>query len=123
MQLDHINICAPADLLETVRDFYCAILALEVGARPEIPIPGYWLYGAGSEIACVHLLESDSHCRREDGHLDHVAFRVDTLTAIRAELEARDIAYGYLEFPDFGLEQINFRDPAGVKVEINAYQA
>jgi len=123
MQLDHINICAPADLLEIVRDFYCDILALEVGARPEIPIPGYWLYGAGSEIACVHLLESDNHCRREDGHLDHVAFRVDKLATIRAALDARDIAYGYLEFPDFGLEQINFRDPAGVKVEINAYQA
>ena len=44
MQLDHINIKAPEALLEEVRDFYCAVLGLQEGARPNFSSPGYWLY-------------------------------------------------------------------------------
>lgn len=122
MQLDHMNICAPAALLEQVRAFYCEVLGFEVGPRPDFGIPGYWLYTPGVERASVHLLESDNHQRAELPHLDHIAFNVDNLADIRSALDARSLPYGHMEFSDFGIEQINFLDPAGVKIEINCYQ-
>jgi hypothetical protein len=66
-------------------------------------------------------MESKQHRTTEWGHLDHVAFQVPGLEAIKAALEAGEIPFGYLSLPDFGLEQIQFTDPAGIKIEINAY--
>jgi catechol 2,3-dioxygenase-like lactoylglutathione lyase family enzyme len=123
MELDHINICAPSELMETVREFYCDVLNFKVGPRPEIPIPGYWLYAQSSEQAAVHLLESDSHSRPQLNHLDHIAFRTSSLGSIREKLNRRGVEFGHLDFPDFKLEQISFLDPSGVKIEINAYKA
>jgi catechol 2,3-dioxygenase-like lactoylglutathione lyase family enzyme len=123
MQLDHMNICAPSELLEQLREFYCEVLGFTVGPRPEFGIAGYWLYTAGVERASVHLLESDNHQRVELPHLDHVAFNVDKLDTILAALDARSIAYGRLEFSDFGIEQISFLEPAGVKIELNCYRS
>ena len=42
-------------------------------------------------------------------------------SVIRSALEARGIEYGYLDLADFKIEQINFLDPCGVKIEINAH--
>ena len=50
--LQHYTI-EPADL-ERTRDFYCEVLGLEVGERPPLGFPGYWLYSGG--VATVHLL-------------------------------------------------------------------
>ena len=58
MQLDHMNISASLELLETVKDFYCDALGFRVGPRPEVPIPGYWLYPEGGDRAIIHLIES-----------------------------------------------------------------
>jgi catechol 2,3-dioxygenase-like lactoylglutathione lyase family enzyme len=121
MQLDHMNICAPSELLEQLREFYCDVLGFTVGPRPDFGIAGYWLYTPGVERASVHLLESDNHQPAELPHLDHIAFNVDALDNIRAALDDRSIAYGRLEFSDFGIEQISFLDPAGVKIELNCY--
>lgn len=44
MHIDHINIRAPAGLLDEVREFYCAIFGLEEGFRPAFASQGYWLY-------------------------------------------------------------------------------
>jgi catechol 2,3-dioxygenase-like lactoylglutathione lyase family enzyme len=123
MQLDHMNICAPAALLEQVLAFYCEVLGFEVGPRPDFGIPGYWLYTPGVERASVHLLESDNHQRAERPHLDHIAFNVPSLTDIRSQLDGRSVPYGHMEFSDFGIEQISFLDPAGVKVELNCYHS
>ncbi len=79
------------------------------------------LYADGSDRAAVHLLESAHHSRPDLNYLDHVAFRVDALAPIRAALEARSVEYGYLDLADFKIEQINFLDPCGVKIEINAH--
>ena len=116
-----MNICAPAELMEVLREFYCDVLGFSDGPRPEIPIPGYWLYAEGSDRAAIHLLESSQHSRPDLNYLDHVAFQTAALAPIRTALEARSIEYGYLDLPDFKIEQINFLDPCGVKIEINAY--
>jgi catechol 2,3-dioxygenase-like lactoylglutathione lyase family enzyme len=45
--LHHYTIrCTPAELPQLV-DFYTRVLRLEVGARPEVPVPGAWLYAGG----------------------------------------------------------------------------
>ena len=123
MQLDHMNISAPAALLETVKDFYCEVLQFRVGPRPEFGIHGYWLYSDGEERAAVHLIEAEGHQPPQRSHLDHVAFNVASLEPIKAALEVREVTFGYLDLADFGLEQIQFTDPAGIKIEINSYKS
>ena len=44
MNIDHINISAPMDLLEQVRDFYCRVFGMEDGVRPSFNRRGFWLY-------------------------------------------------------------------------------
>jgi catechol 2,3-dioxygenase-like lactoylglutathione lyase family enzyme len=121
MQLDHMNISVPATLLETIRDFYCDILGLAEGPRPEFGIAGYWLYNTSEKRAVIHIIESDNHTPPHMNHLDHVAFQTDDLASVRATLDARAIPYGHLDLPDFNLEQVQFTDPAGIKIEINSY--
>ena len=73
MKLHHINIAAPAAMLEEAKTFYCDILGLKTGFRPKLKTPGYWLYGELGPI--VHLSESDIHSSSDQKHyLDHVAF-------------------------------------------------
>ena len=55
MQLDHINIRAPGELLEEVKDFYCGLFGLEDGFRPDFGQGGYWLYSEDRPV--VHLSE------------------------------------------------------------------
>src|SRR6516162_7010990 len=40
--------------LEVTRDFYRDILGLEVGFRPDLDFPGYWLYCG--DVPVVHLV-------------------------------------------------------------------
>jgi catechol 2,3-dioxygenase-like lactoylglutathione lyase family enzyme len=121
MQLDHMNISASLELMETLRDFYCDVLGFRVGPRPEIPIPGYWLYAESGDRGIIHLIESNQHRPPDSSHLDHIAFQVEDLHPIKAALNSREIPFGYRALPDFGLEQIQFTDPAGIKIEINSY--
>jgi catechol 2,3-dioxygenase-like lactoylglutathione lyase family enzyme len=121
MQMDHMNISTSLDLMETVKDFYCEVLRFRVGPRPQVPVAGYWLYPEDGDQAMIHLIESNQHSAPNWSHLDHVAFQVDDILPIKAELESRSIPFGHLSLPDFGLEQVQFTDPAGIKIEINTY--
>jgi len=118
MKIDHINIAAPMALLTEVRDFYCEVLGLEEGPRPEFSFRGYWLYGDGQPI--VHLMESDQHHRSDrPQYLDHVAFRVEQLPAYIARLRARNVEYKLNYLPDFHISQVFCEDPCGNGVEAN----
>jgi catechol 2,3-dioxygenase-like lactoylglutathione lyase family enzyme len=57
--LHHINLRAPAALLDTLRDFYRDVLGLTVGPRPDFGSEGYWLYAGGHPI--VHLSTQRPH--------------------------------------------------------------
>ena len=54
-----------ADDVAGTRDFYCSVLGLEIGDRPPLEFPGYWLY-AGS-TACVHIAERRSYAAHAAG--------------------------------------------------------
>jgi catechol 2,3-dioxygenase-like lactoylglutathione lyase family enzyme len=79
--LQHYTI-EPQDL-ERTKDFYVDVLGLEVGNRPPLDFPGYWLYSGGT--ATVHLMGTrkpregivvrGTEKKYEDtGRLDHIAF-------------------------------------------------
>ena len=118
MKLDHINIKADAETLDEVRDFYCAILALQVGERPSFSSQGYWLYSEGQ--ALVHLSVTEMRPPALTGtHLDHVAFKSDDLEKVRGRLRAAGIGFEENTVSETGLRQVFFLDPVGNGVEVN----
>jgi len=118
MQLDHININAPPDLLVEVRDFYCDVLDLAEGFRPMFSRKGFWLYSEGKPI--VHLMESLDHHRNEkQGYFDHFALRATGLTKLIAKLDAAGIGYKMSYLAETDLSQVFCKDPSGTGVEIN----
>jgi catechol 2,3-dioxygenase-like lactoylglutathione lyase family enzyme len=115
--LDHFTIeCAD---LERTRRFYCDILGLDEGFRPEMGIPGHWLYCSGAPV--VHLMKRQVGDKPADhsGRLDHVAFRCTGPDGIRARLRAQDVPFQENSIPNFGLLQMFVRDPDGLQLELN----
>ena len=113
----------PVDL-EATKDFYVDLLGLEVGYRPPLAFPGYWLYTGGQPT--VHLIgpreaERDLPPRAsgQTGLLDHVAFSCSGLPAMKATLAGRGIAYEERVVPRDGQIQLFLKDPNGVAVELN----
>jgi catechol 2,3-dioxygenase-like lactoylglutathione lyase family enzyme len=118
MHIDHINIAAPAELLEKVRDFYCDVLDLAEGFRPDFSRDGYWLYSG--EKALVHLVESTRHHDNEkQGYFDHFALRTTGLARVLARLDRFNIEYTTNHLPQINLTQIFCKDPSGTGVEIS----
>lgn len=118
MQLDHFNIAAPMDLLETVRDFYRDVLGFEEGFRPDFQRRGFWLYAGARPV--VHLIESDRHHAAAGLiHLDHIAFRASGLARVKKALEQNGVAYRSSFIEEFSMTQLFFTDPAGTGLEIN----
>ncbi len=118
MEIDHINIKAPQELLDAVRHFYCTVLGLQDGFRPKFSHRGHWLYAGDRPI--VHLsLDGERRAAPGPAHLDHVAFRTEGVNAFRARLDANAIAYRCRYIPEIDLSQLSFRDPAGTGLEVN----
>lgn len=123
--LNHFNIIAPRELMETVRDFYINVVGLTEGYRPDFGIAGHWLYAGDAPI--LHLMDADqlqwqeaagSH-EKATGHLDHIAFSATDLPGTEARLMELGLDYRKSEFPDFNLAQLFLRDPIGLGVELN----
>mgnify|MGYP005806019099 CR=1 FL=1 len=118
--LNHINFHAERKLLDALKDFYCGIVGLEVGARPNFPRFGYWLYAGGQPV--VHLYESTPNEMRKTDvatAFDHVAFSCEDSAAFEAALRERGIAYSKALVPGSEQVQLFLTDPAGNKVELN----
>lgn len=119
--LNHYTI-KPVDL-EATKDFYVDVLGLEIGERPPLPFPGYWLYCGGQPT--VHLIgprEGDAHQPRQSGAtglLDHIAFSATGLAAMRQRLAQRGIRHQERVIPRDRQTQIFLHDPDGVAVELN----
>jgi catechol 2,3-dioxygenase-like lactoylglutathione lyase family enzyme len=118
MHIDHINIRAPAGLLDEVRQFYCAIFGLEEGFRPAFASQGYWLYAGERPI--VHLsLGGEAAAAPGSVHLDHVAFQTADLPAFTKTLDASGVPFRCNYIPEIDLTQLFFSDPAGTGLEVN----
>lgn len=122
MHIDHINIRSSREVLDRVKEFYCFVLDLSNGYRPNFSSQGYWLYAGQNPV--IHLSVGEA-CRETDGNgcLDHVAFQVSDLSPIIARLDQLGVEYAAVEVADISMRQIFFRDPAGVKIEVNCFAA
>ena len=118
MKLHHINIAAPAAILEEAKTFYCDILGLKTGFRPKLKTPGYWLYGESGPI--VHLSESDIHSSSDQKHyLDHIAFSDRNLSNRLQLLNEAGLDYKLRKIEEEEMTQIFLYDPCGHKIELN----
>ena len=119
-RLQHVLVLT--DDLDATKAFYCDVLGLEVGARPTLPFPGYWLYADG--VACVHVAERepyDAHASSmglpaKASPVDHVAFAangydalIELLGAAGVEVTTNHSAAG---------AQLFFDDPNGARIEL-----
>jgi catechol 2,3-dioxygenase-like lactoylglutathione lyase family enzyme len=118
--LDHFLVLT--DDIDGTRDFWCEVLGLEVGARPPLEFPGYWLY-AGDK-PCVHIAERNAYVAHSGqigiptatGPVEHVAFDGDDREAVAERL--RRVPAVQNEVPGV-MRQFFVHDPNGVKIEIN----
>ena len=61
--MEHVLVLS--DDIERTREFYCEVIGLTLGERPELAFPGYWLYAG--ELPCVHVAQRGpylAHARR-----------------------------------------------------------
>lgn len=120
-RIDHFTIVAQPAEIEQLREFYCKVLGLAPGPRPDFTFDGYWLYPpTGGPL--VHLAGITSRAlppgSHDTGKLDHISFRSTGLHEFRLHLEALGIASREAPVPGFPLHQIFFHDPVGIKVEL-----
>jgi catechol 2,3-dioxygenase-like lactoylglutathione lyase family enzyme len=118
MQLHHINIRAPADLLADEMVFFRDILGLTEGPRPAFISPGYWLYSGDQPI--VHLSQGERHIGAErGGYFDHVAFQTTGLGVFMRRLENAGIEYSTSYIDATATTQVFIDSPTGTKIEVS----
>ncbi|MFT3761158.1 MAG: diguanylate cyclase [Pseudoxanthomonas sp.] len=118
--LNHFNLRAPRDLLETLRRFYVEVVGLREGPRPPFRSFGYWLYAGGRDV--LHLTETRPDEVRDTGidtTFDHVAFDCTGPAAAEARLRRHGVDYAVDEAPLASQKQIFLHDPAGNGIELN----
>jgi catechol 2,3-dioxygenase-like lactoylglutathione lyase family enzyme len=118
--LHHYTIRCTSDELPPLVDFYTRVLRLTVGARPEIPAPGAWLYAHGQPIVHLYayLSTPDPAIEPFTGHVDHISFRSHGLSEMREHLRALDVPFSEAPIPGWAIHQLFLHDPRGLKVEL-----
>lgn len=125
LALEHVTIrCAQR---QRTRDFYCDLIGLTEGARPDFPFRGHWLYLGG--VPVIHLVEAADKGSAwggepgsggtDTGPFDHVAFQGDDFDAMKARLTRAGTSFRERVVPGGGIKQLFVPDPEGVLVEIN----
>jgi catechol 2,3-dioxygenase-like lactoylglutathione lyase family enzyme len=119
-RLQHVLVLT--DDLDTTKAFYCDVLGLEIGERPTLPFPGYWLYA--DDVACVHVAERASY----DAHassmglpakaspVDHVAFEAHGYDALVERLRLAGVEVTTNR--SVAGVQLFFDDPNGARIEL-----
>ena len=122
IDLNHVNIVT--DKVEETRAFFERVLGLTAGYRPDFDFGGAWLYAGDKPVIHLQELDSSKNARPEEraaaGPLDHASFEVASIAAARERLAANAIKYREVRSPDGRNDQIFFRDPNGVVIELIA---
>lgn len=114
--LDHVNI-RTANLAAT-RAFFVEVLGFTEGWRPDIALPGAWLYANGR--ALLHLIEvSEPPLPSRSAALDHFALSIADYETVRRRLEAHGVPYRASVLADGAVRQLVVTEPSGVTVELN----
>ena len=120
-QLEHFTLeCAD---LERTRNFYCDMLGLTDGFRPQMAFPGHWLYCGG--VAVVHLMKREPVDRPKatTGRLDHIAFKSIDPDSTLGRFRAHGIPFEENKVWEIGLLQVFVQDPDGLQIELNFHGA
>ena len=116
--VDHFNIViAPSQVDATLR-FYCEILGLKEGFRPDFGRPGWWLYAGDHPVLHISLKEI-APTVGATGSFDHIALNATDWPGMKATLERHGIAFEEQLVRDNAVLQIFFRDPNGLRVELD----
>lgn len=116
--------------LDATRRFYCDVLGMTVGFRPQMSFSGFWIYLG--DTAVIHVASLAEYLSRNDadmtqppvlavgsGAIDHIAFTGTDPAAIEARLKEHQIVYERNEIAEINLVQLFALDPDGVRVEMN----
>ena len=122
IELNHVNLRTPYETMLKLKDFYCDVVGLKVGAREGFTSRGFWLYIGDTHV--MHLAEY-----RGEGEpltnvlttIDHVSFTCTDMSATEAHLKELNVDYSIRDLPLLNVKQINFKDPVGNGVELFFY--
>ena len=96
--IDHYNLAAPRKMLDQLRDFYCDVVGLSLGERPDFSRFGYWLYAGGKPV--LHLSETrNTRKTPPDASFDHAAFKCSDFERTERQLSAKGIDYRFARVP------------------------
>jgi catechol 2,3-dioxygenase-like lactoylglutathione lyase family enzyme len=115
--MNHFTITA--EDRERTLDFYCGLLGLVEGHRPDLGFPGAWLYPPGGAQAVLHIYWDRPMPATRTGVIDHLAFTASDLKAVKARLDARGLRYRLQQQAGAGTWQLFVEDPNGAKVELD----
>jgi catechol 2,3-dioxygenase-like lactoylglutathione lyase family enzyme len=115
--MNHFTIAAESR--EATLDFYCGLLGLVEGYRPDFDFPGAWLYPPGGTQAVLHTYWGRTLPAQRTGVIDHMAFTARDLKAVKARLDERGLKYDLRRLPGRGTWQLFTLDPNGAKVELD----
>jgi catechol 2,3-dioxygenase-like lactoylglutathione lyase family enzyme len=114
--MNHFTITAE-DRVKTL-DFYCGLLGLQEGHRPELGFPGAWLYAGGLQ-AVLHIYWDRPMPSQRTGVIDHMAFSASDLKAVKARFDERGVKYDLRRQAQSGTWQLFSVDPNGARVELD----
>ncbi len=115
--MNHFTITAE-DRVATL-DFYCGLLGLKEGHRPDLGFPGAWLYADGNPQAVLHVYWDRPMPSGRTGVIDHMAFTASDLKSVKARFDAAGLKYDLRQQTGSGTWQLFSFDPNGAKVELD----
>jgi catechol 2,3-dioxygenase-like lactoylglutathione lyase family enzyme len=119
--LDHVNLRAPADVIERVRQFYIDVIGLREGPRPGFRSGshGYWLYAGDAPLLHLSIGPRIEPSEQPASYFSHYALACSDLAAARSRLDAAGVRYTIDIIEDRNQIQLFAVDPAGVVVELD----
>ncbi len=114
--MNHFTITAK-DREQTLA-FYCGVLGLQEGQRPDLGFPGAWLYAGGPQ-AILHIYWDRPAPPQATGVIDHMAFSSSGLAQMKARLDKAQVPYKLQRQAGAGTWQLFCLDPNGAKVELD----
>ncbi len=118
-ELNHVTVRTTQ--MEETRDFYVKVLGMNVGFRPDLGFPGYWLYVGKTPV--VHLVPESAGIGAgtgaDTGNFDHVAFLAQDYESTCRHFRALGLAFRENDVPNARLRQLFLTDPNRVMIELN----
>lgn len=115
--MNHFTITAE-DRAQTL-EYYCGLLGLQEGPRPDLGFAGSWLYAPGASQAVLHIYWDRPMPAVRTGVIDHLAFTARDLRTVKARFDERGVSYDLRRQKDSGTWQLFSFDPNGARVELD----